>query len=137
MQDFLDLASVLANANEPVAPRSRALVKTRVRLSEEDLTELATAYQAGATLKELANLYQIQRQTVSKYLKRRGVSTRYRVLERPEERAEVLRLYINGLPMVDVALRFGVDPDSVRNVLIQAGVAVRDTKFVPEGLARQ
>lgn len=74
------------------------------RLSPDQLCELATQYEDGATVYELGERFGVHRNTVSEILKREGVRLRYRSIE-PEDHPEVIRLYESGLSLVAVTSR--------------------------------
>jgi hypothetical protein len=96
------------------------------RLSPIDIDDLISAYQAGATISQLAAEFGIHRTTVAGHLDRHGVA------RHNEQRAwddQILRqaaeLYATGLSLADVADQFGVDAQTVANRFRRAGVAVR------------
>ena len=96
------------------------------RLSPTDIHDLISAYQAGATISQLADDFGVHRTTVAGHL------DRHRVARHNEQTAwdiEILRqaaeLYATGLSLADVADQFGVDAQTVASRFRRAGVAVR------------
>jgi hypothetical protein len=83
VQAFLDLATVLLcpDESDPKELATQSRPRVRIRLSEEQLNDLAESYKSGVTMKELAERYSIQRQTVSVRLKRMGVPVPYRLVK--------------------------------------------------------
>jgi transposase-like protein len=96
------------------------------RLSPIHIDDLISAYQAGATISQLANEFGIHRTTVASHLDRHGVPRRH---EQTAWDHEILRqaaeLYATGLSLADVADQFGVDAQTVANRFRRAGIAVR------------
>jgi transposase-like protein len=86
------------------------------RLSPTAIDELTAAYQAGATISQLASDFGVHRTTVAGHLNRRGVARRSEqwawdvgILRRAAE------LYATGSSLADVANQFGVDAQTVAN----------------------
>jgi DNA-binding CsgD family transcriptional regulator len=111
----------------PDGPR-KAKIQTRKqvqrRLRPREIDDLVTAYQAGISVYELADRHRIHRATVSLLLERRGVPRRYRLLE-GERLGEAIGLYKGGQSLSTIGSGMGVSPETVRNVLIRAGVTLR------------
>jgi hypothetical protein len=104
----------------PVVPR----VRIADRLDEPAIDQLVRDYQAGATGWQLATQFGLARSTVIKLLKERGV-----VVRRPrvtdEDKAEMVRLFLDGMTQVAIAARFGRDPGLIWHVLERAGLKGR------------
>ncbi|MFQ6143298.1 hypothetical protein ACLMNJ_09470 [Streptomyces seoulensis] len=95
------------------------------RLKDHEVEELVTAYEAGSTLRQLAERFKIERRTVSKILKRQGVATRWRRLTEADiDKAE--HLYAQGWSSARIADLLKVDPETVRLRLRKRGVQMRD-----------
>jgi len=96
------------------------------RLSPPDIDDLIAAYQAGATISQLAADYGVHRTTVAEHLDRHGVPRHH---ERTAWDADILNeaaeLYATGLSLAGVAHQFGIDAQTVANRFRRAGVAVR------------
>ena len=73
-------------------------------------------YRAGATVYQLAAQYGVHRQTVSRILKRSGVTMRRRTLS-AEEVAQLLHAHQQGDSIQSIAQRFGIQPSTVRKRL--------------------
>jgi DNA-directed RNA polymerase specialized sigma24 family protein len=101
------------------------LRRTVRQLSPDHVTKLIADYEAGATVYELAEKYKINRKTVSEQLHRHGVSVRRQGLAEEVQAAAVL--YIQGLSLVRIADRFGVNHGTVWRALKASGVPMRDT----------
>jgi hypothetical protein len=79
---FIQLITGIVEAlgDKESRPRPKSSTPTRrhrVYLTAQQVDEMAAAYQAGATTKELASEYGIHRHTVSIYLRRRGEPRRH------------------------------------------------------------
>ncbi|MBK3640477.1 hypothetical protein [Streptomyces sp. MBT33] len=96
------------------------------RLKEPQVKELIDAYTQGASTYQLAERYDIKRQTVSSILKRNGVTPRWRRLaETDMDYAEHLYTY-QDMSAARIADRLKVDPETVRLRLRKRGVQMRD-----------
>ncbi|WP_433207473.1 hypothetical protein ACQP1G_22060 [Nocardia sp. CA-107356] len=95
------------------------------KLSEGEKMELARDYLLGMTVYELAEKYSIQRQTVSRHLRRMGVPMRQRGLKEHQiDRAA--QLYTEGLTLKQVGAKLGADSSTVRLALLRRGVRMRE-----------
>jgi transposase-like protein len=98
------------------------------RLSDLEKAELARDYVHGMTTYELATKFEINRNTVSKHLKRMGVEMRMQGLSE-EQVYEAVGLYIEQRwSLVKIAEKLGVAPGTVWNRLRERGVRMRDTQ---------
>ena len=96
------------------------------RLSPTAVVDLVEAYQAGASISQLAVEFGIHRTTVAGHLDRRGVPRHSRKTAWDDEIiTQAAELYGTGLSLTHVAHRFGVDAQTVANRFRRAGVAVR------------
>lgn len=103
----------------------RPTPKVARRLKDHEVKELVAAYEAGSTLRQLAERFKIERRTVSNILKRQGVSTRWRRLSEADvDKAE--HLYAQGWSTARIADLFKVDPETVRLRLRKRGAQMRD-----------
>jgi predicted DNA-binding protein YlxM (UPF0122 family) len=120
------LVATLPDPSAPVAERvPRVTQRTARQLKEPEVQELVAAYEAGATLRQLAERFRITKQTVSNRLKREGITPRWRKLTEADV-DEAVRLYGQGLSLARVGDRLGVTDDAVRFQLIKRGVKMRD-----------
>jgi DNA-binding transcriptional ArsR family regulator len=99
---------------------------TARRLSDDDVAELASRYEAGATVDELAARFKIHRATVSRHMDRLGIARRQRGLDDDQARAAV-SLYQDGWSLARLGVRFEVEAHTVRLALVKRGVRMRDT----------
>jgi DNA-binding transcriptional regulator LsrR (DeoR family) len=113
----------MAPAGEPTPPSPKKVMR---QLRGQDAAELAAAYQAGVTLKELAVRYGIHRETVSIVLERQGVPRRrsFQLTTDDQVKAAVVA-YAAGDSLRIIAERMGVDRKTVARRLRQAGVTPR------------
>jgi DNA invertase Pin-like site-specific DNA recombinase len=96
------------------------------RLTEAQVAEMATKYQAGATVYELAAEFGCHRTTVAERLKKAGIVMRGQT-PTPEAIDSMVRLYTNGLSFLEVGKQLGSCANTVRNCLNGRGTPVRDT----------
>ncbi len=88
------------------------------RLTEDQVQDLVERYLAGETVYQLGDAFDINRKTVSKILKRQGVTTRYRKLTAADlDRA--VRLHESGLSLAEIGKRLDVQPSTVHYHLKQ------------------
>lgn len=102
----------------------------RHHLATHEIEELVADYQTGSTAKELGDRWGVHRTTVAALLKARGVQLRNRPLDEAEL-SSAIGLYQSGLSLATVGQRLARDPNSVRMVLLRAGVPRRDTHGRP------
>lgn len=86
---------------------------------------MATRYQAGATVYDLAEEFGINRRTVSHRLKRAGTTLR-RQTPRPDCIADMIRLYESGQSLAKISAQVGFAAQTVANHLTAAGIVLRD-----------
>ena len=115
----------LSNLPDRIVSDDAPTVRDRhLRLREEEQVQLVADYQAGMTVYELGNKYQISRKTVSVILKRRGIKLRYKLIG-PTELDQAQRLYESGASYATIGNYLKVDPATVRKALLGAGVESR------------
>ena len=87
---------------------------------------MISAYQAGATISQLAVDFGIHRTTVAGHIDRHGVPRHSELTVWDDSiLREAAELYAAGSSLADVAHQFGVDAQTVANRFRRAGVAVR------------
>jgi DNA-binding CsgD family transcriptional regulator len=107
-----------------VCARGPNRVQVQRRLEATDIDRLVVDYESGALMRELADRYQISRETVSLHLKRRGVSRRRPGLP-SGSLEEVAAAYASGQSLSEIAGRYSVDPSTVWPKLRTTGVPLR------------
>lgn len=118
----------LPDPTEPAPPPADRPKPRRARqLDADQVRELITGYQAGATVYELGTRFGIERRTVSKILHRHEVPMRRRGLS-PDQIDETVRLYEGGWALAQIGKHLSVDPTTVLCRLRQRGVRMRDTQ---------
>jgi transposase-like protein len=116
------------DAGQPAKTRDGRRQK-QVRLSDRQITEVASLYQQGQTLSQVAEAFGVHKTTISDHLKHRGVSTR--VVQRRLSDADVARaaeLYTAGQSLAQVGKRFGVYDSTIRHEFKKAGISTRPRK---------
>jgi DNA-binding NarL/FixJ family response regulator len=104
--------------------------RRRFRLDEDRTRQLIAAYQAGSTVYQLADQFDIERRTVSAILHRRQVPMRGRGLT-DDQVEDADRLYEQGWSLARIGDRMDVSADTVRKRLLERGVTMRDTQGRP------
>lgn len=101
-----------------------ALEKPQTSIAPALRAELATRYQTGATIRELAEWSGAHRETVVRHLVHAGTELRRGGLT--AEQAQTAReLYAEGFTLVEIAARLGVGASTVRRGLLRLGVILR------------
>jgi DNA-binding CsgD family transcriptional regulator len=90
-----------------------------------EIDDLARAYNAGTSIKDLAVQFEINRSTVLAHLADRVIRRRHPALN-PEQKAEVCRLYEEGLSSTEVGLIYDVSPDTILRAAREMGIKVRN-----------
>jgi transposase-like protein len=104
-------------------PAVRQLQEQR-RLTPEQVQQLVSEYENGASIKELAGHWGIHRTTVAAQLRQAGVRLRDQGVP-ADCRAEAVRLYDEGWSCQRLAECYGCDAETVRQVLQRAGICLR------------
>ena len=105
--------------NNSEAPR-----RFRQTMDPGEIDDLAEAYKAGTSIKDLADEFEIDRSTLMKHLKGMDIPRRYPALD-PAQSEEACRLYQSGLTSTEVGNLFRVSADTVLRTLRRSGVEVR------------
>lgn len=92
--------------------------QTQTRLSASNRAELLAANADGACSTTLPPRFKVHRGTVSEIARRAGLEPRLPTLPQPV-REEAVRLYADGLTLVEVGVKLGIS----HNVVRSAGVA--------------
>ncbi len=95
------------------------MTQRQTRLDAAEQERLAQTY-----VKELSAEFDINRNTVSAILERHLVERRHRVLD-TDDITTAIRLYASGASLVTVAAHLRVNPSTIRNALLAAGVQTR------------
>lgn len=94
------------------------------RLTAEQIEQLVTEYQAGASMKELATRWSMHRTSVAARLRQAGVELRRQGIP-ADQLAEAVRMYIDGSSCQRLAELYECDDETVRQALKRAGVRMR------------
>ena len=111
----------LSDRRGPVREKSR---QSQTRLSASIRAEVLEGYAAGTPVQALARRFGVHRSTVREIARRAGVQPR-RMAPTEGVRAEAARLYMEGLTLAQVSQRLGINDDSVRAAVLDAGGAIR------------
>jgi transposase len=98
--------------------------RTARPLRAAEIDQLVAAYEAGATVFELATRFNIHRTTVGRHLKERGIDTRPPALD-ATALPKLTQLYKDGHSIATIAQHYGVSKNAVRDRLLAAGLTLR------------
>ena len=108
-------------------PQEASTIQQRqIRLELAQRKQLVERYQSGVTVYELAEAFCCNRTTVSKVLKRLGVTLRMKPLT-TEQIDEAVTLYEQGLSLARVGEQIGASARTIQLRLRERGIAMRDT----------
>lgn len=120
------LLQKLPSLDVPVKPAPDRRKPRRARqLADEQVQRLIEGYEAGATVYELGEEFEVDRRTVSKILQRHGVRMRRQGLT-PEQVEEAVRLYGAGWSLERIGARMKAGSMTVQRRLRERGVEMRD-----------
>lgn len=117
-----DLRKVLTLPLLATEPAPRRVKQKYKRLTPKEVQALRVDYEANVPVATLADRYDISRPTVFEAVK--DLPRRHSGLG-PEEVARVIELYREGRSFVAIAEDLPVCAQTIRNVLLRAGVALR------------
>ena len=125
-EDIEGLVNASTVPGRPKRRRPRQLDKKQVQrhLALGEVEQLIASYLAGATAIELAEAYGIHRTTALAVLERHQVPRRGRVWTSDRTR-QAVDLYAEGRSCAAIARRFKVNPETIRQHLLAAGVVLR------------
>jgi transposase-like protein len=111
---------------DTATPPPTARRRTQPRLRAEDVDGLVEGYHAGATIKQLAERFSINRTTAMAHLDRRHVQRR-RVAKQWDQDAlaTAADAYNEGHSLAQIANQHDLDPQTVANRLRRAGIKIR------------
>ena len=115
-----DLPDVLSRS---MSTEPRSSIRRQARLTQLEVAELIAQYLAGATSRQLAGRWGMNRHTVTEHLRRSGV-LRYQGLSEGQV-AEACRLYLAGWSLARIAAALSCAPHTVRSALLREGVTMR------------
>lgn len=94
------------------------------QLRPAELDELVKGYRAGMTVFQLADQFGIDRRTVGRHLRKRGIDTTPPGLQR-EDVPAAADLYRSGWSLGRIGTKYGIASTTVRVYLLRTGVAMR------------
>ncbi len=123
----------LTSPKHPMADGPELRIKpigSEHRLDADQIRELITGYEAGATVYELGDRFGIDRKAVSRILHCHQVPMRRRGLT-PEQVDEAIHLYGTGWSLARVGQHLGVNGTTVLNKFRERGIPTRDSQGRP------
>lgn len=109
----------------PGEVRTTSTYRTMGQIRPSEVDELVEAYEAGATVYDLAARFGIHRATVGQHLQTRGIDTQPPGLH-PDDVPAAADLYRSGWSLVRIAEKFGTSGNTVRRRLLEVGIRMRD-----------
>ena len=123
---------VLLKMTPDGVPTVRKPKQVHRRLRPHEVEQATLDYHAGATLRDLAGIFRMDRRGVANALERAGVPRRYRRLT-ASDIDTAIQLYESGKSLLAVGQHLGVNPSTIRHHLLQSKVQLR----VQHGRRRQ
>ena len=104
----------------------RPMKSVQRRLTPSEVAAIATEYQHGHSLDDLAREFGVHRRTVADHLERLGISRRVNLPKlTPRDIERAISQYQSGDSLVTVGKALKVDASTVQRALRRAGVAIR------------
>jgi transposase len=114
---------------KPEQTPPRRSLQVHHRLETQQTLEVIAAYVAGASIRELAAQFKINRATVLDHLRRHEVPRRPQLRKLSDKQiAEAAELYRDGWSLLRLGKHYGVDDETVRRALRRVGVLMRPRK---------
>ena len=94
-------------------------------LTDDEIRQITQRYSEGASIYELARDFDCHRSTISRHLRRQGITVSNKVTDRPALVKRVLQMYSDGMHAKDIASLIGITPKSVSKILHDNDVRIR------------
>jgi DNA-binding CsgD family transcriptional regulator len=120
-----EVLGIVPEGTSEVNVRTPKQVQHRLRPAE--IEQLKQAYESGATLRDLARGFQINRGTAAELLEREGLTRRGKGPSESDVQ-EAITLYEAGLSTAKIGQSLGFSADTIRNRLVAKGVRIRDPR---------
>lgn len=102
-------------------------------LSDDEIRQIAQRYSEGASVYELAREFDCHRSTISRCLKKQGITVSNKVTDRPALVERVLQMYADGMHAKEIASKIGITPKSVSKILHDNDVRIRHSAEYAKG----
>ncbi|WP_416447015.1 hypothetical protein AB3K78_06810 [Leucobacter sp. HNU] len=109
----------------------RSIGKAQTFLTEAQVDQIIDLYKGGMSMNRIAQKYRAHRRTIAAHLTRRSVSLREQRSLDPSDTPEAVRLYEDGMPLLEVGRRFGVSQHAARTAIAGAGATIRPKGRIP------
>lgn len=103
----------------------RSIGKAQTFLTETQIDRIVKLYEGGLSMNQIAEKYRAHRRTIAAHLVRRSVPLRSPRSLDPADTPEAMKLYEDGMTLLDIGRRFGISQHAARTALLKAGVAIR------------
>lgn len=121
---IFEMATIWPDSLGQSVPRASSPCRTSRPVSPSVVDELVAGYQAETSVSKRAVQFGINRETVGKHLKSRGINIREPKIS-PEQIQEAAGLYRDAWSPARLGKTFGVDDGTVRSRLLKVGVVMR------------
>ena len=111
-------------ARSPLSNEAGPKPRSKRFLTPDDLADIATSYEAGATTNAIASRYVISKTRVATVLREQGITIRRQGLNH-QQVGEAVELYAAGKSLAQLGTRFGVSHTTIAAVLRQQGIQLR------------
>jgi hypothetical protein len=120
------------HAEVPREEEGRLSNPTQRRLSPTDIDDLIDEYREGATVSQLAARYRVHRTTITAHLDRHHIPRHSkRTAWGDDELRTAAEQYATGRSLSDVAVEYGLDPQTIANRFRRAGIPIRPRRGWP------
>ncbi len=124
-----------ARCTATAKPRTSTAATNPPAESDDQVQQLVDDYLDGSTVYQLGERFGVSRQTVSRLLKRHGVTMRMACMSQ-EQIDEAARLYEAGQSLARIGAHLGFNDTTVRSRLIERGVKMRPRQGEAEQTSR-
>lgn len=101
------------------------LTRTHKEFSEAELQEIVSLYQAGKTTRELGEMFEVSKNTISRLLKEQGVEITRSKTQAKLNAKKVISMYEDGLTSTQIAKQLGVGAQTILRCLKDHGVKIK------------
>lgn len=103
----------------------RSIGKAQTFLTDTQIDRIVELYKGGMSMNQIAKEYRAHRRTIAAHLTRRSVSLRSPHSLPAANVPDAVRLYAQGVTLLDIGRKFGVSQHAARTAIAGAGVTIR------------
>lgn len=117
------LAGSLRPATAPDYEAKRQVRQPQHRLTPDEITAVSEEYRAGLSMREIAEIRKINRETVALALQPAGILTRNPKALTTTQLSEAASLYAEGWSLNRLGRKYGIDPKTMKKRLAMSGAS--------------